>query len=96
MAGTFEDIYELIATQKAIIEKQDKIINNLLREKLCGDVAPKLSHWRVISKGYGDNACICECAKCKDTVWVYLNADRKWKYCPNCGAKMVEAKELNS
>ena len=50
---------------------------------------PKTGHWEVVSDGYGDNAYICECSECKDTVWVYKDADRKWNYCPNCGAKMT-------
>lgn len=51
---------------------------------------PKKGHWIVTSDGYGDNAYICECSECKDTVWVYKDADRKWKYCPSCGADMRE------
>jgi len=54
---------------------------------------PKTGHWKVVSDGYGDNAYICECSECKDTVWVYKDADRKWNYCPNCGAKMFEPQE---
>lgn len=50
---------------------------------------PKEGHWKVVSDGYGDIAYICECSECKDTVWVYKDADRKWNFCPNCGAKMV-------
>lgn len=49
---------------------------------------PKTGQWKVVSDGYGDSAYICECSECKDTVWVYKDADRKWNYCPNCGAKM--------
>ena len=56
-------------------------------------VTQKSGKWQVVSDGYGDSAYICECSECKDTVWVYKNADRKWKYCPNCGAKMVEPQE---
>ena len=53
------------------------------------DVRPNIhGHWKVVSDGYGDNAYICECSECKDTVWVYKDADRKWNYCPNCGADM--------
>lgn len=50
-------------------------------------------HWEVVSDGYSDNAYICECSECKDTVWVYKDADRKWNYCPNCGTDMREVKE---
>lgn len=47
--------------------------------------------WEVVSDGYGNGeatACICECSECKDTIWVYKKADRKWNFCPNCGAEM--------
>lgn len=54
---------------------------------------PKTGYWKIVSDGYGDNAYICECSECKDTVWVYKDADRKWNYCPNCGAKM-ESEEV--
>ena len=54
---------------------------------------PKTGHWKVVSDGYGDNAYICECSECKDTVWVYKDAERKWNYCPNCGTRMVEPQE---
>lgn len=53
----------------------------------------KYGKWKVVSDGYGDNAYICECSECKDTVWVYKDADRKWKYCPSCGAKMQESED---
>ncbi len=49
---------------------------------------PKTGRWSIVSDGYGDSAYVCECSECKDTVWVYKDADRKWNYCPNCGAKM--------
>lgn len=39
-----------------------------------------------------DTAAICECSLCHDTVWVY-DGQRKWNYCPNCGAKMVKDDE---
>lgn len=44
--------------------------------------------WNVVSDGYGNNAYICECSECKDTVWVYKDTDRTWNFCPNCGADM--------
>ena len=53
----------------------------------------KYGKWIVVSDGYGESAYICECSECKDTVWVYKDADRKWNYCPSCGAKMQESEE---
>ena len=53
--------------------------------------AERRGRWIVVSDGYGNGeatACICECSECKDTIWVYKKSDRKWKYCPNCGARM--------
>ena len=54
---------------------------------------PKTGYWKVVSDVYGDNSYICECSECKDTVWVYKDADRRWNYCSNCGARMQEVKE---
>ena len=53
----------------------------------------KHGRWITVSDGYGNGvatASICECSLCKDTIWVYKNDERKWKYCPNCGARMDE------
>lgn len=51
----------------------------------------KHGRWIVVSDGYGNGdatAHICECSECKDTIWVYKKATRRWNYCPNCGARM--------
>ena len=51
----------------------------------------KTGKWIVVSDGYGNGdatAHICECSECKDTIWVYKKATRRWNYCPNTGAKM--------
>ena len=79
-----------ILVDRGVIERKDAVwILESLKES---EQKPKTGHWKVVSDGYGDNAYICECSECKDTVWVYKDADRKWNYCPNCGAKMeVEA-----
>lgn len=56
----------------------------------------KHGKWTVVSDGYGSgctSACICECSLCGDTLWVYKDTDREWKYCPNCGAKMDKGDE---
>lgn len=57
------------------------------------EAEPKHGRWITVSDGYGNGvatASICECSLCKDTIWVYKNDKRKWKFCPNCGAKMDE------
>lgn len=51
----------------------------------------KHGRWKVVSDDYGNGeatAHICECSECKDTIWVYKKARRRWNYCPNCGARM--------
>ena len=56
----------------------------------------KHGRWITVSDGYGNGvatASICECSLCKDTIWVYKNDKRKWKFCPNCGARMDEVEE---
>ena len=70
-------------------EDRDIYIKRILNELPSADVEPvRHGYWKVVNDGYGDKAYICECSECKDTVWVYTNADRKWNYCPNCGARM--------
>lgn len=76
-----DSVYEQIKMHGNVSEFHELI--------LSGKVLPK-GHWKVVSDGYGDNAYICECSECKDTVWIYKDADREWNYCPNCGAKMDE------
>ena len=59
-------------------------------------VESKHGRWITVSDGYGNGvatASICECSLCKDTIWVYKNDKRKWNYCPNCGASMMDEVE---
>lgn len=56
----------------------------------------KHGRWITVSDGYGNGvatASICECSLCKDTIWVYKNDKRKWRFCLNCGARMDEVEE---
>lgn len=47
---------------------------------------PKTGHWIVLKDEYGDiHECIC--SNCND------DGNHKWKYCQNCGAKMIESQE---
>lgn len=73
-----EDVLQAIAGLLNVTEQIDS----------ADVVEVRHGRWKVVNDGYGDNAYICECSKCKDTVWVYRNTDRKWNYCPNCGARM--------
>lgn len=44
---------------------------------------PKTGHWIDTDEGFSP----CECSECK------LVEFKKSRYCPNCGAKMVETQE---
>lgn len=68
---------------REVLENKLQVLPSVKKE-------PRKGHWEVVSDGYGDNAYICCCSECKDTVWVYKDADRRWNYCPNCGADMRE------
>ena len=67
---------ELVTSYEGTINKLTEALNQ-----------QKEGHWILVSDGYGDNVYICECSACKDTVWV-LRTDKKYNYCPNCGAHM--------
>lgn len=69
---------------------KETIKTNLRSIPSADVVEVRHGHWKVVNDGYGGEAYICECSECEDTVWVYKNSDRKWNYCPNCGAKMDE------
>ena len=80
------------ALRKSIItEKLTGYNNAIVAIDLAPVIEPKHGRWITVSDGYGNGvatASICECSLCKDTIWVYKNDKRKWKYCPNCGARM--------
>lgn len=79
------------------LEHRSPKLRALILEQPTADVEPiKHGHWEVVSDGYGGKAYICECSECTDTVWVYKDADRKWNYCPNCGAKMDGEEQDNA
>lgn len=88
-----EAIYNLMQAKSVPYRKATFIKVNELLDELEQEQEPRKGYWQVVSDGYSDNAYICECSECKDTVWVYKDADRKWNYCPNCGADMREVKE---
>ena len=48
----------------------------------------KKGKWREIQRySPTDKAAINECSLCHDTVWMY-DGERRWNYCPSCGAEM--------
>lgn len=84
-----EDVLTLIDTGRLISNSNYNKEIKLINELPSADVEPvRHGHWKVVNDGYGGEAYICECSECEDTVWVYRNTDRKWNYCPNCGARM--------
>lgn len=46
---------------------------------------PKMGRW-VVAEAFGFGN-ICECSKCKESVWIYKDTNT-WNYCPKCGIKM--------
>ena len=80
-------------------KEYDKPIHNMMLELYSApseDVEPvRHGHWKVVNDSYGGKAYICECSECEDTVWVYKDSDRKWNYCPNCGARMDGKEQEN-
>lgn len=82
MVGTFEDVYELIATQKAIIKKQDEIIankdiiiSNLSRIKDIQEEQIKRLKIRLNS--------VVNITP-KTGHWIYDNIANNWR-CDKCG-----------
>ena len=68
-------------------QERDRIIKALEQEP-SEEQEPKIGHWVVISSENGKY--ICECSECKDEVW-FKDAGRKWNYCSNCGARMIDS-----
>lgn len=96
-AEEHRQLAEWLKNYKRLLE-QEPCEDATLKDIFCmgceyKEQEPKTGQWKVVSDGYGDSAYICECSECKDTVWVYKDADRKWNYCPNCGAKMIDPQE---
>ena len=101
-----EDVlkYKMICEVVEKMEGGENRMGDVLFEKACDEEydrgyedgmndAVKHGRWITVSDGYGNGvatASICECSLCKDTIWVYKNDKRKWKFCPNCGAIMDE------
>lgn len=52
---------------------------------------PKTGHWFVDERPESDREIIC--SNCEQPIFKYhkMDFDYRPKYCPNCGAKMVEA-----
>lgn len=64
--------------------------------QMCGKLEPNEPKYEVRPNAKWTNVndfknmYIGECSNCKDTVWIYKGEQRRWKYCPNCGAKMED------
>ena len=80
--------HDLFTEQKDFQECLDMAIEELQ----AVTIQPKTGRWVVVSDGDGDGdgdgTYICECSECKETLWVYKDAEHRWNYCPDCGAKM--------
>lgn len=58
-------------------------------------VAPKqkMGHWFIDERPESDRGVIC--SNCEQPIFKYhkLDCDYRPKYCPNCGAKMIESED---
>jgi hypothetical protein len=79
-----------------ILEHISKRSKDWIDEVPAADVRPVVrGKWIEVSRPtQSKKAAICECSVCGDTIWVY-DGQREWKYCPNCGADMREAVEID-
>ena len=58
--------------------------------------ANNLGHKKCIFKRIKDDWIVYECSNCNE-LWVFEDGspmDNSYKYCPNCGFKIDEVKEL--
>ena len=93
---TFPKTVDEFMEQYKIVDVEEVYTNGaelvpIFRMKQWFEHSEKRGRWIVVSDGYGNGdatAHICECSECKDTIWVYKKATRRWNYCPNCGAQM--------
>lgn len=54
---------------------------------------PKTGHWIAIDEEPHEDY---ECDKCGYTIWAYnanIEPNTEYKYCPNCGCRMIEPQE---
>ena len=72
-----------IATIRFSKEDMKELVDEKMKDIV---IERKKGKWIVLKDEYGD---ICEaiCSCCED------NGNHRWKYCPNCGAKMEEEVE---
>lgn len=87
----FEKIYGFTDTDE-IYTNGSRLIQSFRVEQWLEhlDAVPVVhGHWKYDNQYHWYRACCSECGYCRVTD---VEADRwnEWKYCPNCGARMVE------
>lgn len=73
-----------------ILSAQIKVINDL---PSVNPQEPKAGHWIGIDEEPHEDY---ECDRCGYTIWAYtanIEPHTEYKYCPNCGCRMVEPQE---
>ena len=67
-----------------------ELYQRALSDVVTLSVERKQGKWKELTR-YGMNSqrAICECSVCGGNTWVYDEEKRRFKYCPNCGARMV-------
>ena len=81
---------------KAVLEcyftgYKEEIINSACSRIL--ELRPKTGHWIMVRPLQEDDDGAYLCSECKMGEWGNIG---EWKFCPNCGAKMIEIQKRSS
>ena len=87
-ADLFKDTFGTYATEIWSMPEKDFL------KWLNEDAKPKTGHWIEIAQ-YSDGKHKIECSECGNHIFDRghansFNVNNKYKYCPNCGAKMFD------
>ena len=85
------EIVDFMIDKSVMVDSKMKLHNRL--NELCKlaikalEQEPKTGHWKPFDLTFGRSIYYCTSCECG------TNMETVFKYCPNCGAKMVEPQE---
>jgi predicted RNA-binding Zn-ribbon protein involved in translation (DUF1610 family) len=87
-----------VISRQAVIDACDQSINlfeavDRIKELAPVTPQPKTGHWFIDERPESDRETIC--SNCEQPIFKYhkLDFDYRPKYCPNCGARMIDPQE---